>query len=91
MKVGIGIAAIMALSLSFPIVGHAEEQNLPKAEGTRVTGQLTHIEGWHYTIKDARGEELSFGVTSATKDPDRVKEGDYIVVMIGDDRIAVSH
>ena len=61
-------AAIMALNLSLPLIGQAEEQNLPK-----------------------RGEELSFGVTSATKDPDRVKkEEDHIVVMIGDDRIAVS-
>jgi hypothetical protein len=55
---------------------------------TRVTGQLTHIEGWHYTIKDSRGEEVSFGVTQATQDPDKVQEGDYIVAMVGEDRIA---
>jgi hypothetical protein len=54
----------------------------------RVTGQLTHIEGWHYTIKDSRGEEVSFGVTQATQDPDKVQEGDYIVAMVGEDRIA---
>lgn len=71
-------------------VGQAEEQNLPKAEGTWVTGQLIHIEGWLNTIKDSRRGEFSFGITSITKDPDRVKEGDYIVVIIGDDRIAVS-
>jgi hypothetical protein len=35
-------------------------------------------------------EEVSFRVTSDTKDPDMVKEGDYIVVMIGDDRIALN-
>lgn len=70
-----------------------EEKTTPaivETQGTRVTGQLTHIEGWHYTIKDTRGEEVSFGVTSVTKDPDKVKEGDYIVAMIGDDRIALS-
>ena len=55
---------------------------------TRVTGQLTHIEGWHYTIKDSRGEEVSFGVTQAAQDPDKVQEGDYIVAMVGEDRIA---
>jgi len=49
---------------------------------------LTHIEGWHYTIKDSRGEEVSFGVTEATQDPDKVQEGDYIVAMVGEDRIA---
>jgi hypothetical protein len=49
-----------------------------------------HIEGWHYTIKDSTGEEVSFGVTSATKDPHKVKEGDHIVAMIGEDRIALN-
>jgi hypothetical protein len=63
-----------------PLVGDTEVK--------RVTGQLTHIEGWHYTIKDSRGEEVSFGVTSATQDPDKVKEGDHIVAMVGEDRIA---
>jgi hypothetical protein len=51
----------------------------PQTQGKRVTGQLTHIEGWHYTIKESRGEEVSFGVTSATQDPHEVKEGDQIV------------
>jgi len=44
-----------------------------------------------YTIKDSRGEEVSFGVTQvtqATQDPDKVQEGDYIVAMVGEDRIA---
>ena len=72
----------------------AEKSEVPTAppagdpEVKRVTGQLTHIEGWHYTIKDSRGEEVSFGVTSATQDPDKVKEGDHIVAMVGEDRIA---
>lgn len=59
-------------------------------QGNRVTGELTHIEGWHYTIKDSAGQEVSFGVTSDTKDPDKVKEGDHIVAVIGEDRIALS-
>jgi hypothetical protein len=62
----------------------------PQTQGKRVTGQLTHIEGWHYTIKESSGEEVSFGVTSATQDPHKVKEGDHIVAMIGEDRIALS-
>jgi hypothetical protein len=69
----------------------SEAPTTPPADATdakRVTGQLTHIEGWHYTIKDSRGEEVSFGVTSATQDPDKVKEGDHIVAMVGEDRIA---
>ena len=72
----------------------AERSEAPAApaagdtEVKRVTGQLTHIEGWHYTIKDSRGEEVSFGVTQATQDPDKVKEGDHIVAMVGEDRIA---
>ena len=49
----------------------------PATQGQRLTGQLTHIEGWHYTIKDSKGEEVSFGVTSETDDPDKVKEGDH--------------
>ncbi|HKY71987.1 MAG TPA: hypothetical protein VJL88_08720 [Nitrospira sp.] len=61
-----------------------------QTQGKRVTGQLTHIEGWHYTIKESSGEEVSFGVTSATQDPHKVKEGDHIVAMIGEDRIALS-
>jgi hypothetical protein len=78
-------------------VSAAEQENKPGAsnapsaadiEVKRVTGQLTHIEGWHYTIKDSRGEEVSFGVTQATQDPDKVKEGDHIVAMVGEDRIA---
>ena len=87
---------LSALSIFSPIGLQAAEQEekttpaIAEAQGTRVTGQLTHIEGWHYTIKDTRGEEVSFGVTSVTKDPDKVKEGDYIVAMIGDDRIALS-
>ena len=72
----------------------AERSEAPAApaagdtEVKRVTGQLTHSEGWHYTIKDSRGEEVSFGVTQATQDPDKVKEGDHIVAMVGEDRIA---
>lgn len=93
-----GLAVVIALTLSSAMVVRAVEQEdkspgtsqSPDTQGKRVTGQLTHIEGWHYTIKDATGEEVSFGVTSVTKDPDKVKEGDHIVAMIGDDRIAVS-
>jgi hypothetical protein len=62
----------------------------PMTQGKRVTGQLTHIEGWDYTIKETSGEEVSFGVTSATQDPHKAKEGDHIVAMVGEDRIAVS-
>jgi hypothetical protein len=53
-------------------------------------GQLIHIEGWHYTIKDTTGQELSFGVTAVTKLLSTVKEGDHIIAMIGDDNIATS-
>ena len=53
-----------------------------------MTGQLTHIEGWHYTIRDAGGQEVSFGVTSETDDPDKVREGDHIIAIIREDRIA---
>jgi hypothetical protein len=69
----------------------SETPTAPPTDDTdvkRVTGQLTHIEGGHYTIKDSRGEEVSFGVTSATQDPGKVKEGDHIVAMVGEDRIA---
>ena len=62
----------------------------PDTQRQRLTGQLTHIEGWHYTIKDSKGEEVSFGVTSETDDPDKVKEGDHIVAVIREDRIALS-
>ena len=65
-------------------------QQSSDTKGTRVTGQLTHIEGWHYTIKDAAGKEVIFGVTSETDDPDKVKEGDHIVAMIREDRIALN-
>ena len=68
----------------------SDKQQSSDAKGTRVTGQLTHIEGWHYTIKDAGGQEVSFGVTSETDDPDKVKEGDHIVAMIREDRIALN-
>lgn len=66
----------------------SEPAAVADSDATRVTGQLTHIDGWHYTIKDSRGEEVSFGVTQATQDPDKVQEGDYIVAMVGEDRIA---
>lgn len=66
----------------------SESAPVADSDVTRVTGQLTHIEGWHYTIKDSRGEEVSFGVIQATQDPDKVQEGDYIVAMVGEDRIA---
>jgi hypothetical protein len=55
-----------------------------------VQSHVNNIEGWHYTIKDSTGQEVSFGVTSETDDPDKVEEGDYIVAMIRDDRIALS-
>jgi hypothetical protein len=94
-----GILVIVALVfVSATLVGAAEQEDKsgsagmspsPETQGKRVTGQLMHIEGWHYTIKDSTGEEVSFGVTSATKDPHKVKEGDHIVAMIGEDRIAL--
>jgi hypothetical protein len=98
MKMWIGLVVLMTLSvLSGVAVRAAEQENKSMAPGTsstpdtqvkRVTGQLTHIEGWHYTIKDSTEEEVSFGVTSATQDPDKVKEGDHITAMVGEDRIA---
>ena len=87
---------VIALTIFSAIALPAAEQEDKRtgaaadSQATRVTGQLTHIEGWHYTIKDSRGEEVSFGVTSVTKDPDKVKEGDYIVAMVGSDRIALN-
>jgi len=94
------LLVIMALAfVSATLVGAAEQEDKSGSagmsesqhtQGKRVTGQLTHIEGWHYTIKDSRGEEVSFGVTSATQNPHKVKEGDQIVAMIGEDRIALS-
>lgn len=86
-------------TVSSALIGAAEQDDKfvsggspqsPQTQGKRVTGQLTHIEGWHYTIKESSGEEVSFGVTSATQDPHKVKEGDQIVAMIGEDRIALS-
>lgn len=85
--------------VSSPMIQAAEQEDKsasggsPQAsqtQGKRVTGQLTHIEGWHYTIKESGGEEVSFGVTSATQDPHKVKEGDHIIAMVGEDRIALS-
>ncbi|HXV67890.1 MAG TPA: hypothetical protein VD738_03120 [Nitrospira sp.] len=93
MKRWIGLVAVVVLSLSTGVVvraGEQEDKSSHEIQGKRVTGQLIHIEGWHYTIKDSTGEEVSFGVTSVTKDPDQVKEGDQIIAMIGDDRIALS-
>ena len=98
MKKGIAFAIVIALTIPSAIGLRAAAQedkstgtsNPQDTQGKRVTGQLTHIEGWHYTIKDTRGEEVSFGVTSVTQDPDKVKEGDYIVAMVGEDRIALS-
>ena len=84
--------------MSSALIGAAQEEKSgsdgssqsPQTTGKRVTGQLTHIEGWHYTIKESSGEEVSFGVTSATQDPHKVKERDHIVAMVGEDRIALS-
>lgn len=97
-KTWLGLFVLIVFAVaSMTLVGAAEPgvkseaPTTPPAGDTevkRVTGQLTHIEGWHYTIKDSRGEEVSFGVTSATQDPDKVKEGDHIVAMVGEDRIA---
>jgi hypothetical protein len=87
----------MTFSLALTPVGASEQEDTSGGSSTaqaadtevkRLTGQLTHIEGWHYTIKDSRGEEVSFGVTQATQDPDKVKEGDHILAMVGEDRIA---
>jgi hypothetical protein len=96
-KTWLGLFILVAVVASMTVVkaseqgGKSEAPTPPPAADTevkRVTGQLTHIEGWHYTIKDSRGEEVSFGVTQATQDPDKVKEGDHIVAMVGEDRIA---
>ena len=98
MRMWIGVVILMTLSLSVGVMASAGEQEdksgspgvlpTPDTEIKRVTGQLTHIEGCHYTIKDSTGQEVSFGVTQATQDPDKVKEGEHIVAMIGEDRIA---
>jgi predicted thioesterase len=40
--------------------------------------------------KGLQGEEVSFGVTSETDDPDKVKEGEHIIAVIREDRIALS-
>src|SRR5215218_5731944 len=100
MKAMIALVLVATFTFTVPVVVRsAEREDKTKSaglaqpadtQGTRVAGQLTHIEGWHYTIKDSTGQEVSFGVTSDTKDPDRVKEGDHIVAMIGEDRIALS-
>src|SRR5215831_11121212 len=100
MKMWVGLAVLMTVSFSSVAVLRGAEQEdksgphgisvTPDTQGKRVTGQLTHIEGWHYTIKDSRGEEVSFGVTSETDDPDKVREGDHIVAVIREDRIALS-
>ena len=100
MKIWVGLVVLITLSFSSVMVLRGAEQednsgapgmsNTPGTQSKRVTGQLTHIEGWHYTIKDSRGEEVSFGVTSETDDPDKVKEGDHIVAMVREDRIALS-
>lgn len=94
----LGLLLLMAFALASGTVTEAADQNdrsgstsgspAPDTPMNRLTGQLTHIEGWHYTIKDSSGEEVSFGVTSATQNPDQVKEGDHIVAIVGEDRIA---
>ena len=71
MKMWVGLAVLMTLSFSsVAVLRGAEQEDMsgppgmsvtPDTQGKRVTGQLTHIEGWHYTIKDSRGEEVSFG------------------------------
>ena len=84
------VALITAVTAAEPQEKTRISETSPIADSDvkRVTGQLTHIEGWHYTIKDPGGEEVSFGVTQATQDPDKVQEGDYIVAMVDEDRIA---
>jgi hypothetical protein len=62
----------------------------PETDGNQLRGQLIHIEGWHYTIKDTTGQEVSFGITEVTKLLHPVKEGDHIIAMIGDGNIATS-
>ena len=100
LKMWVWLIVLMTLSFSSVVVLRGAEQEdksqapgmsiAPETQGKRVTGQLTHIEGWHYTIKDSRGEEVSFGVTSETDDPDKVKGGDHIIAVIREDRIALS-
>ena len=70
--------------------GSTGSSHSSETKGKRVTGQLIHIEGWHYTVKDNAGQELSFGVTDSTKLLSPVNEGDFVVAMIGDDNIATS-
>jgi hypothetical protein len=100
MKKWIGLAAVAALIISSAMVVWATEQedksgstgmsHSSETKGKRLTGQLVHIEGWHYTVKDNTGQEVSFGVTALTKLLSSVKEGGYVVAMIGDDNIATS-
>jgi hypothetical protein len=82
------IPSLFLTTFTVVLMTAATSSPIADSDVKRVTGQLTHIEGWHYTIKDSRGEEVSFGVTQATQDPDKVQEGDYIVAMVGEDRIA---
>ena len=58
-----GVLLVMTFSLALLTPVGAEEKSggsgtAPAAdtEVKRITGQLTHIEGWHYTIKDSRGK-----------------------------------
>lgn len=70
--------------------GSSGQSHSPETKGKRIMGQLTHIEGWHYTVKDNTGQEISFGVTALTKLLSAVKEGDFVVAMIGEENIATS-
>jgi hypothetical protein len=63
-----------ALIISSAIVVWAEENksgstdmsHSSETKAKQLTGQLIHIEGWHYTIKDSTGQEVSFAVTART-------------------------
>ena len=93
MRAMIILALVVTSSFTSAVVVRSAEQpgkaksagvdHPAETQGTRVTGQLTHIEGWHYTIKDTTGQEVSFGVTSDTKDSDQVKEGDLSSQSLG--------
>ena len=70
--------------------GSTDMSHSSETKAKQLTGQLMHIEGWHYTIKDSTGQEMSFAVTARTNLLSTVKEGDYVVAMIGDENTATS-
>ena len=57
--------ALMTSSLVVWATEQEDKSGLPgkshssEAQGKRLTGQLIHIGGWHYTVKDTPGKKLA--------------------------------